>query len=83
MISLVSGKVGKFHVRNLDVEGRKFGRNFPQSIMRILPIILILGLCAVGFSRPSASKLTVILVWFGFRNFNTEQINVFCKSVVC
>ena len=59
MISLVSGKVGKFHVRNLDVERGNLGEKFPQTIMRILPIIVILGLCAVGFSRPSESKLTI------------------------
>lgn len=32
------------------------GEKFPQTIMRIFPITVILGLCAVGFSRPSATK---------------------------
>ena len=44
--------------------------------MRIFVIAVILGLCAVGYSRPSKSKLSVFLCCkSSAKRYNTEQTN--------
>ena len=45
------------------------GEIFSQSIMKIVSLVLIFGLFAVGFSRPSESKLTSSLPKFEYDHY--------------
>lgn len=58
--------------------GENWEKNFPINTMRISVVILIFGFCAVGYSRPSKSKLKVFLSSDRFSQLisHTLQINV-------